>query len=172
MNDKKADFEKYWKKFTLTVKGKLISESRKRKLTYEYACYVLKDALSVWASSYHEEGRWLMSFEKEDESKARLLREIILGSISFKEEAVIGTLSPGLKIILPVLCTLLTMGILYLFDHSLLFIAVSSLITLVLSVPASKRLVDMSRENSARKQIDNYMEQLNKYMYSIRSLID
>lgn len=172
MADQKSEFEIYWKKFTDTIRENLISESKKRGLTYSYACRTLKDCLLVWKSECDEEGRWLKAFADDDTQKAAKLKNIILDSVSFKEEQRIPALPERFKITLPVLTTALVVLVSILFDRSWIFTLVTSMISLIFVIPAAKKLVDTSGEKAAQKLVDNYMEQLNKYMFSVISLLE
>ena len=58
MNEVNA-FEKNWDKFILKYKGKLLSQAKVRKITYDVARNVLLETLSSWGSEYEESGRWL-----------------------------------------------------------------------------------------------------------------
>ena len=109
-------FEQYWNKFITRLRGKLISQSAEKELTFPVAKLILLDSAGDWATELDEGGRWLIrELTAQDRNAAEKVRQV-LESMSFVEPEVSGNLPEVMDYAVPVVGAAVGAGIAVLAD--------------------------------------------------------
>lgn len=168
---RKEQFEVLWNDFVVTLRGRLINISKQRAVSISLANLNLSELLTSWNVVYESRGQWMDEFAKADESRARLVKEI-LQDIKFEPVDAGRPLGKSLNIIVPVVGATMGFVCAYVMGASKLTQMLSSAVPGVLLIPTMKTIVKQKEESVTQKTIALLMEQLNKYHDSIIPILE
>lgn len=170
-NTDREKFDSLWNDFIALVKGKLINSASKQKLSVPLANLILSDAASTWTSEYEINGKWLYGFAEREPQKADLIREILMNDMKFGDVEMRRELSNGIYYIVPAIGAIAGLSISYFSGASKVIQAISTIAPAILLYPAVKLFGKQQAETNVQKNIEDIMQQLEKYHNSILSIL-
>jgi len=87
MEEAAQNFEKAWRRFETSFKGKLLTKSRTQSLTLSQANLILKEVSSDWFSGYGLEGKWLRDYKDECPDRAEAITTFLKHELRLTNEA-------------------------------------------------------------------------------------
>lgn len=171
MEDKEI-FEKHWEKFITRLKGKMIKQSEKQKLTYPMVKLLLSDTVLDWGSEYDEIGRWLMDYSKRNPEQGGRIRNVLMDDMNFTEIAQQKDYSEVINYAVPLAGAIAGFGVSSLWHAGTVVKAVSTLAPAAILYPSTKALGTAFKDNSRNAMINGYMEQLGKYKMNVLSILE
>ena len=170
-NTDKERFESLWADFVTLVKGKLISTANIQTLSIPLANLILHDAASSWNSDYEINGKWLSDFKNREPQKAELVYDILLNDMKFSEIEIRKEFPNYYNYLIPTVGAIAGLGISYFSGASKIIQTVSTIAPAVLLYPAVKMFGKQQNETNKKKNIDVFMQQLEKYKNSILTIL-
>ena len=164
-------FETYWAAYLRKLEGKIRLHSGTGLPSYTQLNAILRDSALDWSVGDNACGRWLMNLEREAPEKARLIRKILLEDMYFQEEVTVKGMSDTVKVVLPVVGAVAGFGLATVLGQGLIVQAAAAVLPAVV-LPGILRSVETTRRNSTTQEaIAKYMQQLELYHTSIRSIL-
>lgn len=167
----KEKFESLWPDFIALVKGKLITMSAQQKLTTPLANLILAEVSASWGSEYEINGKWLSKLKETEAEKAELVRDILLNDIKFNDIDAKYELPDYYNYIIPAVGAGAGLAISMYFGGSKIIQAISTVVPAVLLYPAVKTYRRRMETVNAEKNIESYIQQLDKYKNSVISIL-
>lgn len=171
MDTQKEKFESLWADFITLFRGKLIEAANRQTLSTPLAKLILTDAASSWHSEYDINGRWLVKLSQEEPEMAQLIREILEKDLSLTDVPKPSELPAYCDVILPLATAGIGFAVSHYFDCGHIAQACATIIPGALAYPAVKKFRKTQIENNKQAMINQYISQLDKYYYSIISIL-
>lgn len=167
----KEKFEALWADFLALVRGKLITTANKQNLSTPLANLILSDAASSWGSEYERNGKWLNQFKASEPEKAQLVHDVLLRDMTFADIEEKNDLPDFYNYVIPAAGACLGLAISMYAGCGKLIQAISTIVPAALLYPAVKTYRGNMHDANKEKNINNYMQQLEKYKNSIVSIL-
>lgn len=171
MSTHRDRFEKLWDKFFARLKGKILAQADKQELTYPLMKLILADAKSDWMSEYDEGGRWLRDYMNENPAKGRLVYDILTDNISFSEVQKKSDSTGVVGLVAPLAGAALGFGVSSIFNAGVVVKIISAVVPAGLLFGTTKAMEPKLRHKRKQEQIDAYLSQLDKYKFSVISIL-
>lgn len=169
----KSSFEKNWTAFITRLKGQIISRSQKHEMGYQQLRLLLSDAALSWVSGEEACGRWLMTYSRSNPAKGESIRDILTKDMQFTElPPPKKAYNETLNYVIPVAGAAAGFGISSMFKATTLIKAISTIAPAAVLYPSAKSLGDNLNKNSKSLQLEEYIDQLEKYKLSVISVLE
>ena len=166
-----TDFEKYWKKFIVKMKGALIESTKNQPLTYSVASITLSDVAMAWSLDYDDCGRWLAQYKQKEPRKGELVSSILTKDMQFSPIEEKKSFPEAAKLAVPAAGAALGFGISNLLGAGAVIQIVSALVPAVLLYPAMNMVGQSINQKNQVGLMDAYLAQLDKYRLSVLTVI-
>lgn len=183
------DFQKYWDKFEVRLRGQLIQLSQKGILTDSSAELALSSCLEFWEGQYSEGKRWIDKLSDESVEKAESVRSILINDMCFEskiQEEKRNDQSQKVKNVIEKAKNkeiLLKYGIavggglsgLVLSNICGASVPVKAIVTtgaVLLTYPLASNAVSSSNNSFQKEMIEELIGKLNKYKLSVESVLN
>lgn len=170
-NTDRERFEANWQKFTTQLRGQMMIEAKKQKLTYPMLKLMLASHVGYWDSRQKEGGRWLDAYEAANPEKGALVREILVKDMCFSEEEDSRSQTDIWKYAVPVGGAAAGFAISHALGAAAGVQAVATVAPAVIGYPLAGSLSGSARERGKKELLDRYMAQLQKYKKSVESIL-
>lgn len=162
-----SQFDKHWNTFATKLHGQIKKRSEKGLPSHSQLNVILKDCALDWTSNETTCGRWLMTLAKESPEKAKLIGQILLEDMQFKELSAVPGISPVMKTAVPAAGAVAGLVISY-------FAGAGSAVQIASAVVPAVVLGSVMKsaaKDNAGKGVQAYLEQLTLYYSSILSIL-
>ena len=166
------EFEKLWTGFMVKLRGQILKRSMDGMPSLKQMNMILKDCALDWVTEETVCGRWLQTYEKEAPEKARLVRQILVEDMHFRECAAQAELPNAAHVVVPVAGAVAGLVLSRALHAGMVMQVASTVVPAVALSPAMKRVDTQLRSKNTQKQTEEYLLQLDMYYRSIRSVLE
>lgn len=185
METDQKTFVKLWEDFILSYKGKLITASNSREISFSSAKQLLSESSLCWTSGQEMCARWLRGLYEESPKRAELINEIITRDMTLNEVKVASSKGNISKIVIPV-CVgivgfaiakkifaikLIGTTITKMFTLRLVGAALMALVVALMAYFIVKGRLSAKHDRERFAIIDDYINQLDKYKKAIEDVL-
>ena len=160
-------FEQLWEQFIATFKGSLITEARKQHVNLTLAKILLKDAAETWTADYGVTGVWL-----QQPKKGELVEEILTHDLTL-QDVKIAPPKPNnaLKVAAPIGAGVAGLAVAKALSLGTVATATAGAVPAALALPIVNARMETAAAKRKQRIIDAYVQQLDKYKESIKSIL-
>lgn len=168
-----TQFESNWKDFDIKVRAQIGKRCNGQMPAFSILAVILEDCKMDWGASDTRNGRWLMNLAKDYPKAANLIQKILLEDMKFEQRAEKPGISHTVKTVAPLAGAAAGFAIShFVFHASVIAQAVCTVGPAVALPPIVKKVDANVNEKNIHAETNQYMEQLQKYYISIKSVLE
>lgn len=168
-----AQFESNWKDFDTKVRAQIGKRCNGQIPSFSVLAVILEDCKMDWGASDTRNGRWLTNLAKDYPKAANLIQKILLEDMKFEQRVEKNGISSTVKTVAPMAGAAAGFAFSHFVLHAPVVTQVVCTVGLAVALPPIMKKIDANvNEKNIHAETNQYMEQLQKYYISIKSVLE
>lgn len=165
-------FNKLWNDFIVKLNGQILKRSADGMPSIKQMNMILEDCALDWVTEETICGRWFLEYETENPNHGRLIRQVLLEDMRFRECEAQPELPNSAHVVVPAVGAVAGLALSRMLGAGAVVQTAAAIVPAVALSPAMKHMDAQLRSKNIQKLTEEYLLQLDMYYRSILSVLE